>query len=296
MKEFKLIDAEVNEYFRTARERYRIYLRKRNGDKAPWSEDKAFQDWFFCNVFREDDKTTQWIKEHIREPHRNDPCVIWMMVACRLFNKISTLEILVNEGLFKDGDSWDRDKAEELLRDVKPLTGAGYMVHTPYGMNKLMGCLKLIDDAIEANAGRVECLRIMFRGPAGTPRLEDAHNMLLPADCFGPFMAYEVVTDLRHTRLLENAPDIMTWASIGPGAALGLSRLVGEKVSYGSVSGREAALGCMRQILERAWGDRWPSYWSIWDMRTVEHWLCEHFKYCKVALDKKRMKRKYPVR
>jgi len=287
MKEFKLIDKEVTEYFRTARERYQIYLRRRNGEEAPWSPEPVFQEWFFCNVFREHDKTTKWIKKWIREPHRNDRCVLWMMVACRLFNKIETLEILVNEGLFKDDDSWDRGQVEELLKDVKPLTGAGYMVHTPYGMNKLMGCLKLIDDAYEMNAARVSQIT------PGITTLQEVHEMLLPADCFGPFMAYEVVTDLKHTYLLHNAPDKMTWASIGPGAALGLSRLVGEKVSYGSASAREGALVCMRELLDRCWGDRWPSYWPNWDMRTVEHWLCEHAKYTKVALEGKRMKRRY---
>lgn len=292
MKEFTLIDKEVTEYFRTARERYRIRLRRQSGEEAPWSDDKVFQDWFFCNVFREDDKTTRWIREHIREPHRNDPNVLWMMVAARLFNKISTLRILWNEGLFDSDSAWDRSRAEALLENVKPLTGAGYMVHTPYGMNKLKGCLKLIDDAIEANPGRIQYLQGLNDDLTYGATQEDVWNLLLPADCFGPFMAYEVVTDLKHTYLLENAPDKMTWASIGPGAALGLSRLVGEKVSYGSASAREAALVCMQEILARCWGDRWPSYWPKWDMRTVEHWLCEFHKHCKIG-EGKRMKRRY---
>jgi len=291
MKEFKLIDKEVIEYFRTARERYRIMLRRRQAvvPVQPWSDDPVFQHWFFCNVFREHDKTTMWIKEHIREPHRDDPCVFWMMVACRLFNKISTLQILANAGLFKDGDAWDRSEAEALLENVKPLTGAGYMVHTPYGMNKLMGCLKLIDDAIKDNKRRIDfILNVNFSTQ------EAVWNMLLPADCFGPFMAYEVVTDLRHTYLLENAPDIMTWANPGPGACLGLSQLVGENVSYSSQNHRAAAVVCMRKLLElsrlgRHWGE---GEWPVWEMRTVEHWLCEFHKYCKVRAGK-RMKRRF---
>jgi len=288
MKEFKLIDKEVNEYFRTARERYRIMLRR--GSLLSRTTDPVFQDWFFCNVFREDDKTTKWIKKWIRDPHRNDPCVLWMMVAARLFNKISTLEILVDEGLFKDGDSWDRDKAESLLENVKPLTGAAYMVHTPYGMDKLRGCLKLINDALVDNHRRIGLII-----PSVTSQ-EDVWNMLLPADCFGPFMAYEIVTDLKHTFLLENAPDLMTWANPGPGACLGLSRLVGERVSYGSDSHRTGAVECMQQLVKYSqYHHYWPQWedWPQWDMRTVEHWLCEHAKYTKVAVEGKRMKRKY---
>lgn len=288
---FKLIESEVAEYFRTARERYRILMRKRekkNGPASvlPASSDPIFRDWFFCNVFREDDKTTQWIKKWIREPHRNDSCVFWMIVAARLFNKISTLEILVNEGLFSSNDSWDRNQVEELLENVKPLTGAAYMVHTPYGMDKLRGCLKLIDDAIKDNERRISLIK------PGITTLEEVWKMLLPADCFGPFMAYEVVTDLRHTYLLENAPDIMTWASPGPGACLGLSRLVGHNVSYGSASHRAEAVKCMKQLVEASrLGRYWP-VWPDWEMRTAEHWLCEFHKYCKVK-DGQRMKRRY---
>ena len=42
---------------------------------------------------------------------------------------------------------------------------------------------------------------------------------------FSGFMAYEVVTDLRHTKWLKNAKDIMTWANPGPGAQRGLNRI-----------------------------------------------------------------------
>ncbi len=291
MKEFKLINKEVAEYFRTARERYRIMLRRDNDERSPWSTDPIFRNWFFCNVFREDDKVTRWIKKHIREPHRNDPCVFWMMVAARLFNKISTLEILVNAGLFKDGDSWDRSQAEALLENVKPLTGAAYVICTPsgVGMNKLQGCLKLIADARVDNFRRTQ-----FITPGATPQ-EDVWNMILEADCFGPFMAYEVVTDLTHTYLLENAPDKMTWANPGPGACLGLSRLVGETVSYGSKAARDGAISCMIKLLERCRTEEchWPAHWPAWDMRTVEHWLCEHSKWCRVRFDGSRMKRKY---
>jgi hypothetical protein len=50
----------------------------------------------------------------------------------------------------------------------------------------------------------------------------------LSQEGLGPFLAYEIVTDLRFTALLENAPDIMTWANPGPGAKRGITRLLDE--------------------------------------------------------------------
>ena len=43
---------------------------------------------------------------------------------------------------------------------------------------------------------------------------------------FGGFHSYEIVTDLRHTYLLENASDINLWANIGPGCRRGLARII----------------------------------------------------------------------
>ena len=48
----------------------------------------------------------------------------------------------------------------------------------------------------------------------------------------GPFMAYEVVTDLRHTYLLEDSKDVLTWGNAGPGAMRGLNRLTGRPLEY----------------------------------------------------------------
>jgi hypothetical protein len=39
--------------------------------------------------------------------------------------------------------------------------------------------------------------------------------------------------------------------------------------------------------------DLWPTDWPRWEMREVEHWLCEYDKWCRVMKDKKRMKRRY---
>lgn len=289
MKElqYTLNEQQVAEYFDTAKERYYILLRRRSGQPRPWSEDKVFQDWFFCNVFREDDRVTTWIRENMRDPHRNEPKVLWHMVAARVFNRIETLNKLLKAGIF-DRNHWSSKDAEAILEGTQPVTGAAYCVRTPWGLNKLKGCLKLITNAAQDNDRLIKLIE------PGVTTLEQVHKLLLPGECMGPFMAYEIVTDLRYTYLLENAPDIMTWASPGPGACLGLSRLVGESVPYGNPAGRAAAVVCMRDILQYSRNPcYWPQVWPRWDMRTVEHWLCEHAKWHKVRYEGKRMKRRY---
>jgi hypothetical protein len=103
----------------------------------------------------------------------------------------------------------------------------------------------------------------------------------------GPFMAYEVVTDLRHTAILENAPDIHTWANAGPGARRGLNRV------FGKDYGRDDVVG-MRELLKLS-RYMWPSQIEgvmqpRWEMREVEHSLCEFDKYERARLGQGRPK------
>ncbi len=63
----------VTQFFATARERYRILLRRRARQPWPWTSDRIFRENRFCNVFREDDRTTQWFREHLRDPLSEQP-------------------------------------------------------------------------------------------------------------------------------------------------------------------------------------------------------------------------------
>ena len=100
----------------------------------------------------------------------------------------------------------------------------------------------------------------------------------------GPFMAYEVVTDLRHTYLLRDANDILTWANAGPGAMRGLNRLTGRDLEYSRRS--HDWCGEMRDLYEIV-VERLPV--SItqrndlpYEMREIEGGLCEFDKYSRL--------------
>ena len=57
------------EFFETAQERYLVRQRKLAGE-TQLTDDFAFQNYRFCNVHREHDRVTIWVKENIREPLR----------------------------------------------------------------------------------------------------------------------------------------------------------------------------------------------------------------------------------
>lgn len=294
-------------FFRYARERYRILLRQRGEltSRGNWTEalsrsgcwtcDHILQQYRFCNVFREDDKTTIWIRDHVREPLRDDPSVLLAMVVARWFNRISTLEILLEAGLFQD---WNTRRAQELLKDVHPLVTAAYMVKTPAGASKLDGLLWCIDQFrllcgpvfLGKDHGSIpagyEFLTWAQRG--GCCTLQAATEMLTKSPYLGPFMAYEIVTDLRHTSLLDRAPDIMTWANPGPGATRGAGRILYDSATYlrrSRPDDVEEIMDLMQGLLTMSQDpEYWPAGWPSWEMREVEHTLCEFDKYERVRL------------
>jgi hypothetical protein len=275
----QLIKTNAEEYFATARERYRIYLKRSLGRPRPWTEDPVFRIWRFCNVFREDDVTTVWIRDHIREPLKDKPTqLLTAMVACRLFNRVLTLQRLLDSGALP---VWDADAARKALVGVRPVVGSAYMIKTPDNLKKAEGVLEVMRPIA------TESWMLLKYVDPGQTSLQEVWELIKMWPFIGPFLAYEVVTDLRHTPLLENAPDIMTWANPGPGACRGLKWL-------GVKTGREQQIVAMQQLLHMSQREKyWPRQWPQWEMREVEHFCCEYFKYVKVAHLGLRMKRRY---
>ena len=274
-------------FFEMARKRYQIMLDKNAGKPKPWTNDKIFQSFRFCNVFREDDKVTAWIRENVREPYADSPKLMQAIVIARWFNKIETLEVLKEHDLFVN---WSHATAQQVLKNCHPLVTGAYIIKTPDGVNKLEGVLWCIHRAIpEVNRMQSEMTELTT--------LELTVEALARLPFLGNFMAYEIVTDLRHTKLLNKASDIMTWANPGPGCRRGLARILGHEVTYFQSGGKRTieALNVHMQSLLRAsqMNEFWPSNWPQWEMRDVEHGLCEFDKYQRVSLGEGRPKQLY---
>lgn len=115
--------------------------------------------------------------------------------------------------------------------------------------------------------------------------LERAAKWLHPFHGFGPFLGYEVATDLRHTRYLCAAPDIQTWAGSGPGARRGLNRIFSRPLNFQLkepqiVAEIQELLALIRQTAQTREQQRVLPHL---EMRDVEHSLCEYDKYCRAG-------------
>jgi len=261
-------------YWQTEREKIR-QLKEVSNLPAPWTDDPILRQFKFCQVFREDDRTTRWFREHIRDPLADDRDVLMATVIFRWFNHIDTGRTLIEHDLLRN---WDRKKAiEEITKQPKWITGA-YIIKSPNGMDKVTGvaeCISHMWDHRHTLLDKIE---------NNTCSLEQCWTWLRDYPYMGPFMAYEVVTDLRHTYLLKDANDILTWGNAGPGAMRGLNRLTGRELDFCKRSHNwnyemnvllsEVKTRLPMSILQR--ND------LAYEMREIEGGLCEFDKYSRI--------------
>ena len=284
-----LNDKQVFWYWIT--ERQQIYERRLAGDPKPWTKDEILQSYRFCNVFRELDTTTAWIRQHWREPYKDYPNLWFAMAVARLFNYIPTLEAIGFP------DPWEPKHVIEVLRErkkqgLKVFTSA-YMLTGTLGGDKIeQVTMKCLDKLYRH--GCPPCLAQMnlpkFRQRT---TLEDAFNWFNGMPGIGRFLAYEIVTDLRHTHYLNKSPDIMTWANAGPGAKRGLLRYFEGRPDPKPQLPERVALEQMRHLLEQSKTELPPQIAKKFEMRDIEHSLCEYDKYMRALKSEGRPKQHY---
>ena len=204
-------------YFIEARERAR-YHKELIGGPGPHSDDPIIAVNRFCNVNREDDAVTKWVKANVRD--RWSGCgrrnVLIQVLVARLWNHPPTLETLLPYTSY--------DVALNALKDLrargeKTMRGAYMMpVHGNHGKGKTV-------DEYYLQAVREACQQYWDDCDA-LAEVAEQLGMLLG---IGDFLANQVCTDLRYTTEWRRAPDWGTFVLCGPGSRRGLDRFFGRE-------------------------------------------------------------------
>ena len=261
-------------------ERHQMYRRRFEWNHPkPWTDDPILRDHRFTNVFRELDAGTVWMRENLTEPNRDRPFPE-ILLNCswyRLFNLIATGEFL---GWQSD---WDVEAISSKLQARKdggtPIFTHAHVVRGENGLPKALSISQVVEEIWCRSNSILKTVREECT-------LESMFRELKKVYLIGDFMAYEITTDLRHTPVLEDAIDIMTWANLGPGAVKGIRRL-----GYNTRDGA----GAMRELLSHA-PKNLPSDFPPLEMRDMEHSLCEFDKYCRVKFNEGAKLRPYKGR
>ena len=253
-------------------ERHSIWKRRDMGMEWPWTEDPVLREYKFTNVFRELDKGTLALRGMVDawDGAKHPEDITFNVMWYRMFNRF---EHAVDIG-------FHRTCAFESFREkmlAKAETGArmftsAHMTHGRKGelkVNSTLDTLSNVIDAIEQLAFDLE----------KSDTLEESYKVLRSYKFtgIGPFIGYEIISDLRWY-FLSKATDRCFWANPGPGCKRGMQRL-GYQVSQEGLRKVRADVVTHPDFAPlRIHAD---GVWPPFEMREIEHSLCEFDKYCR---------------
>ena len=257
-------------------ERENIRLLKEQGSPKPWTDNKVMQETYFCNVNRENDKVTKWIRRRyktIRPYTGNDE---FNMIVARLVNKPESLKEMTWP--FPHWEPYMQDRFLETM-SKSGSWGSAYIVSTNgKKMKKHDYILEILRKAFE------DLQFINFNST-----LEEAHIALMGIRGLASFLAAQVVADLKNTEghPLHEAVDWYSFSAQGPGSLRGLTWFFEEPVTAKNyhVKIKEAY-----DIIEFELPDR---ILDILCFQNLQNCFCEYDKFMRVTNKTGRSKRKY---
>jgi hypothetical protein len=277
-------------------ERHSIWLKRHVlEEEKPWTEDLILRTYKFTNVFRQLDKGTVVLTEILRG--QSDLNLIFFNIAWyRLFNYY----VHANELGFVEHYRQVEEYILNLAKHDKRIFTSAWMTTGVMREDKHITYLRATKEAWDNRAKFTELI-------LGCLSLEKACQILTELYMVGKFMAYELACDMRFTPLLDKATDVCTWTNMGPGAQRGLRRLgyphknqsegccsmVGlySKIVDGDC--RSLISDCIVMNSDEANMERDRAPWPF-ELREIEHNLCEMDKYMRVKTGEGTPRSKYP--
>lgn len=249
-------------------EREKIRKAKEAGQPPPWTEDSILANYRFCNVRREDDKVTRWIRQNWSVPHAGHTNMLLAMTMARMVNRIESLQLLGFPEVW-DPDQFKCEASLTIMRGNK-FWGNAYTIST---CGRKMPKEEYVADHVLSRVYDIQLAMTKL----DKPTLEYYHSMLMNSvDGLGSFLAAQVVADLKNTPLhaLRSARDWWAWAAPGPGSKRGLDRFDG---------GRKGAFLSRLQAAACAVAQHIPAeIANAMDMQDWQNCMCEFDKYLRI--------------
>lgn len=259
-----------------------MWIRRVNGEPAPWTDDATIAGGKFTNIFRELDRGTIALRRAETFALKYDMTpedLVFNVCWYRMLNRV--------DHLFKLGLVTDIDDLTRYVDKARPLFTAAHQTWLPRDCGPGDGVRRAYNDNFKLLWDRRHRLTARIQEDGTLAGGFEAVKGVVPG--VGPFIAYEIVTDLRRT-LLCDAPDAMTWCNIskGGGSARGLRRLGYDVTVTGAVALLDEALD--RNDMSAHLSQHLPlgstptalGVLPLLELREIEHALCEFDKYERV--------------
>lgn len=209
-------------YWRFAAERLAIYYRKQENREGPWTDDPVLRMFRFTNTYRAADRVSQYLIREVQyAPYRSKapPDLFFRTLLFKLFNRIETWEAIESAVGPVEWRPGILDRIEpvldRLMRHGQRVYSAAYIMPAPRlgGVRKHANHLALIKQMMDDHLA--DRLR-------QAPDLATAYEMLLRYPGLGRFLAFQYVTDLNYSEMLDFPESDFVVA--GPGAIDGISK------------------------------------------------------------------------
>lgn len=248
----------LSQLWRFLNEREQI---RRHGRGA--TSDGVLLRWHFCNVYREADPGTIALRSNVSAALLDSPETLFATVWYRCLNRV---EHAPKIGVDIDGlleYLLDKQVADEPIFTKAHVVSGSITAH----------------EALYSDVWvrRQELAEAFCR----TPSIEYCFTRLQEFKLIGPFLAYEIATDLSRSSL-QNASDVHTWAYVGEAATRALYRLGLE----------ERHLPELYQVATHDENTFDLAFDYSMHLSDFVRGLCEFDRYCR-ALETGRLKRKY---
>lgn len=250
----------------------------------PHTEDPILTKYSFCNINREHDRVTRWVKATVRDNPRiqNATAMVTRVAIARIFNDPDTFEGMVEPiGI------------ENTLAHVLKRQAEGKRIFRGAYMMPSHGAKRSVSSAVYY----LDATRQLLGAPWGSIKtLKGACAQILGVHGFGIFLANQITTDLRYTKWWRHAEDWGTFVLGGPGTSRGLCRTFGARVSEcQNQNWIHERLMIIRQMTLDTLGDS-PINNYFLDPNNVSNSFCEFDKYERVRLNEGKLKRFYKTK
>lgn len=256
--------------------------RKEAGEPPPWSSDPIINTTRFCNIRREDDKVTKWLRQNWYNPNEGHPNLAFSACLARVVNWPPTLEAL---GFPYE---WNLVRFVEKMTE---LSGGGH--------NKIWGGAYMVTGGFSKGGETKQTIigRVLTSAYFYAQDVEEAvslkhmYDLVSRAPGLGSFLAAQVVADLKYCKKWDNGEmsDWWTFCAPGPGSRMGLNFLHGRQGQAGmsdaqfSKEVNEIRLWLNDNVVELTAHD-------------TQNCLCEFSKYVRIKYLNGRAKTKYHAR
>lgn len=272
-----------NTYWRFAAERQKIFFARAAGKPAPWTEDPVLSTYKFTNAYRASDRVSQYLIRNViyrDDLPDTDTEVFFRLLLFKLFNKLETWQLLertFGEISFESYSfsSYDRILCQAMAEGssiysaayIMPTGGRGSGETRKHRLHLRLLEMMMVDE--------------LPKKLADASSMHQAFDLLSAYPTIGDFLAYQFVTDINYSHILNFSE--MDFVVPGPGALDGIRKCFDDR---GGLCEAEI-IKLMSESQEREFDRLGLEFHSLWgrplQLIDCQNLFCEVDKYARVV-------------